>query len=196
MSRHTTVGILLAAGFGRRFDPHGQQNKLLQLLDNGVPVAVQSARSQLQALDHVVAVVQSAELAGKLSEAGCHPLMFADAREGMGASLAHAMQYVMVQYPDATSVLVGLADMPYISAQTIALVLEELDRAADIVQPVFGQQGGHPVGFSRRHFAALLVLQGDAGARRLLREFPVVRLAVDDPGVIRDIDYPADLLPQ
>jgi len=196
MSRQSTVGILLAAGFGRRFDPDGQQNKLLQLLDNGVPVAVQAARTQLQVLDQVVAVVQCATLAEKLAETGCHVLMFAQAHDGMGASLAHAMRHVVAQYPGAGSVLVGLADMPYIQVPTIASVMLELDRAADLVQPVFQQQGGHPVGFSSRHFAALLALQGDSGARRLLLEFPVVQLAVDDPGIIRDIDYPADLRSQ
>jgi molybdenum cofactor cytidylyltransferase len=38
------VGILLAAGRGRRFDPAGLRNKLLQPLADGEPVVVASAR--------------------------------------------------------------------------------------------------------------------------------------------------------
>ncbi|HEV7816123.1 MAG TPA: nucleotidyltransferase family protein, partial [Janthinobacterium sp.] len=40
-----TVGILLAAGRGRRFDPSGLQNKLLQPLAQGEPVVAASARN-------------------------------------------------------------------------------------------------------------------------------------------------------
>jgi CTP:molybdopterin cytidylyltransferase MocA len=38
-----------------------------------------------------------------------------------------------------------------------------------------------------------MALQGDTGARHLLREFPVLRLPVADRGIILDIDYLSDL---
>jgi molybdenum cofactor cytidylyltransferase len=52
---------------------------------------------------------------------------------------------------------------------------------------------GNPVGFGRVHLQALLALQGDRGARGLLQSCPVTEVAVDDPGIFRDIDTPADL---
>lgn len=55
----TPVGILLAAGRGRRFDPSGTRNKLLQPLPNGEPVAVASARALLAVLPKVIAVGKS-----------------------------------------------------------------------------------------------------------------------------------------
>lgn len=193
MPVHTTVGILLAAGSGRRFDPDGLNNKLLQLLDNGVPVALQSARRLLDVLGNVVAVVQCPVLAAMLSDSGCHALMFADANRGMGASLACGVEYVAAQYPTARAVLVGLADMPFISAVTTGAVVDAIERGADIVQPVFKGAGGHPVGFSSRHFASLMALHGDTGARHLMQQFSVVQIPVDDPGIIQDVDYPSDL---
>ena len=33
------TGLLLAAGRGTRFEPHGQQNKLLAPLPGGTPIA-------------------------------------------------------------------------------------------------------------------------------------------------------------
>jgi molybdenum cofactor cytidylyltransferase len=41
----------------------------------------------------------------------------------------------------------------------------------------------------------LLGLRGDEGARRLLRAHAgrMVRVDVDDPGVLRDVDWPGDL---
>ena len=50
------VGILLAAGRGRRFDPSGAHNKLLVRLGDDAVVAA-SARALLSTLSHVVAVV-------------------------------------------------------------------------------------------------------------------------------------------
>ncbi|NUT13800.1 MAG: nucleotidyltransferase family protein, partial [Cupriavidus sp.] len=44
------TGILLAAGFGRRFDTAGKRNKLLELLPGGRSVAWRSARTLTAAL--------------------------------------------------------------------------------------------------------------------------------------------------
>ena len=195
MPAQSTVGILLAAGFGRRFDPKGSENKLLQLLENGVPVAVQSAQHLLDVLTDVVAVVQCPALAKMLTDLGCHAVIFADADKGMGASLSFGVGWVLSQFPDARAVLVGLADMPFIDVATTDAVIKELERGVDIVQPVFNGDAGHPVGFSRRHFPALMALHGDTGARHLIREFPVLQIPVDDPGILQDVDYPSDLSP-
>ncbi len=39
------TGVLLAAGFGRRFDADGQRNKLLEKLPDGRTIAWRSART-------------------------------------------------------------------------------------------------------------------------------------------------------
>ena len=44
------------------------------------------------------------------------------------------------------------------------------------------------------HLDALLAMHGDQGARRLLQAYPVQEVPVADPGVLQDIDTPADLL--
>ena len=194
MSRENTIGILLAAGVGRRFDESGARNKLSQLLADGLSVASRSARLQLDVLPRVVAVVRNEEIAEQLRHQGCHVLIFSEAEKGMGATLAYAVTFIERHFPEAHSALIGLADMPYILPSTIAGVVKQLEQGAEIVQPVYRQQPGHPVGFARCHFAALRALQGDTGARELLRNFPVVQLEVDDPGIIQDIDYQSDLL--
>jgi molybdenum cofactor cytidylyltransferase len=40
---------------------------------------------------------------------------------------------------------------------------------------------------------ALLALEGDEGARSILKQRPVTEVEVDDPGIFQDIDQPADL---
>jgi molybdenum cofactor cytidylyltransferase len=189
------VGILLAAGRGRRFDPLGQRNKLLQLLPEagGDPVVVASARKLLAVLPTVIAVVPPDDggVGALLAAIGCEVTVCADADTGMGASLVHAIRSSLPKKPEAW--LVALGDMPHVAPATLQLLSGALARGAPIAAPVMDGRRGNPVGFGRVHLEALLALGGDQGARRLLQTSPVTEVAVDDPGIFRDIDTPADL---
>jgi molybdenum cofactor cytidylyltransferase len=186
------VGILLAAGRGRRFDPAGRRNKLLQPLA-GEPVVVASARKLLAAVPRVVAVVAPADggVGERLAALGCDVTVCPDADSGMAASLTHAIRHSLAANPRAW--LVALGDMPYVDPATLRRLADALAAGAGIVAPVMEGRRGNPVGFGAVHLDALLALRGDAGARRLLQAFPVTEVPVDDPGIFRDIDLPADL---
>jgi molybdenum cofactor cytidylyltransferase len=85
--------------------------------------------------------------------------------------------------------------MPAVSTDTfqkLAGILTERPRA--IVVPIHEGRDGHPVLFGARFFDDLLLLKGDAGGRSLIDANPdaVLRLAVDDPGILRDIDTQED----
>ncbi|WP_426399193.1 nucleotidyltransferase family protein [Ralstonia sp. R-29] len=196
MAQRPVVGVLLAAGRGSRFDPAGAANKLLVRLADGTPVAVQAARHLKQALANVVAVVPAAathgaqvdQLAALLAEAGCEVLRCPSAARGMGASLAAGV----AARPDAGGWIIALADMPWITPQTIEQVAQAMD-ADHCVAPFHAGQRGHPIGFGADYFAGLTALDGDEGARRLIDPAALVRINVDDAGVLRDVDTPADL---
>lgn len=196
VAAHAQVGILMAAGRGRRFDPGGQRNKLLQVLPSGEPVVVASARKLLAALPRVVAVVppQDGGVAALLARLGCEVTVCAEADSGMAASLVHALRQSLLDaapVPDAW--LVALGDMPHVAPPTLAALRDALAAGAPIVAPVHGGRRGNPVGFGREHLHALLALEGDQGARRLLQTCPVTDVAVQDPGIFLDIDTHADL---
>ena len=186
------VGLLMAAGRGRRFDPGGARNKLLQVLPSGEPVVVASARKLLAAMPRVVAVVPPLDggVAALLAGLGCEVTVCADAYSGMAASLVHAVRHSL---PDADSWLVALGDMPHVAPSTLAALRDALAAGAPIVAPLHEGRRGNPVGFGRLHLDALLALQGDQGARRLLQTCPVTEVPVQDPGIFLDIDTPADL---
>ena len=190
------VGILLAAGRGRRFDPEGVRNKLLQPLAPGETVVVASARNLLSVLPRVIAVVPPRDggVADALRALGCEITLCADADSGMAASLVHALSY-SVSHPvaQADAWLVALGDMPYVAPATLRALLDALEEGADIAAPVFEGRRGNPVAFGAVHLPALLALQGEHGARALLKSAPVLEVAVSDPGILRDIDTPADL---
>lgn len=191
----TIVGILLAAGRGKRFDPSGVQNKLLQTLGSGEhagdAVVVASARKLLAVLPRVIAVVRPDDdkVAAKLGALGCEVRVCVDADTGMAASLTHAIDCTK----GAEGWLVALGDMPFIQTNTIRLLSRAIDDGARIAAPLYRGERGNPVAFSHFHLPLLLALDGDQGARAILQLHPVHDVIVDDPGVLRDIDIPTDL---
>jgi molybdenum cofactor cytidylyltransferase len=193
----TTLGILLAAGLGTRFaaiDPAGG-SKLLARLPDGRPVALAAAQQLLGATARVLAVVRPGNdaLAVLLREAGCEVLVSDAAERGMGASIATAATHLLKIGPaPAAACLVALADMPWVRHDTLAQ-LAVLSRSHAVTAPVHLGQRGHPVGFSAALLPELAMLDGDTGARTVVARHPVHVVDCDDPGVLRDIDTPADL---
>ena len=184
------MGILLAAGRGKRFDASGQNDKLLAVLPSGVPVAVAAAQKLCVMLNRVVAVVrpEAEALSLALRNAGCEVIVCPHADSGMGSVLAFAVAHCI----DASAWLIALADMPYIAPQTYTAVIRAL-ADHDLVAAEFKGQRGHPVAFGRRFLPQLLALNGDQGARKLLAQAHPYLVTTDDDGVMRDVDLPADL---
>jgi molybdenum cofactor cytidylyltransferase len=190
----TPVGILLAAGRGRRFDPSGAHNKLLQRLDDGQLVVAASARTLLAVLPTVIAVVPPDDggVGAALRALGCEVTVCPAADTGMAASLVHALRHSL---PGAGAWLVALGDMPFVQAATIRALSEALAGGAAIAAPVLQGRRGNPVGFGAMHLPELLALEGGRGARAIVDAHPVTEVLVDDPGIFRDIDTGADLSP-
>ncbi|HAK91122.1 molybdenum cofactor cytidylyltransferase [Massilia sp. UYP32] len=187
------TGILLAAGRGRRFDPAGQRNKLLQRLPGGELVVAASARTLLAVFPRVVAVAPPDDggVGDVLRQLGCEVTVCPDADGGMGLSLAHAIRHSL----DAPGQgwLVALGDMPFVAPSTLQALAAAIEEGAAIAAPLFGGRRGNPVAFGARHRDDLLALDGDQGARRLLAGSPVAAIDVLDSGILRDIDSPSDL---
>jgi len=192
----TIRGVLLAAGYSRRFG----SNKLLQALPAGstragMPIALAAAHHLLEALPDSLAVVRPrAQKLGKLlRDVGCKTVVCKNVSEGMGTSLAAGVRSA----PEADGWVIALADMPFVLPDTIRSVAQALRAGAAMVAPSFRGERGHPVGFSRRYFPELSALRGDEGARALLAQHAesLVLLDVEDRGALRDVDRPSDLEP-
>ena len=186
------VGILLAAGRGSRFDPSGERNKLLQALPSGGTVVAASARAMLAALPRVVAVVgpEGEGVAAELRALGCDVTVCADAADGMGVSLAHALSHAG---HEAEGWLIALGDMPHVQPSTITALAQAIEQGSGIAAPMMNGRRGNPVAFGRRHLSALLALHGDQGARNIVKSNPVNEIEVGDPGIFQDVDTPEDL---
>jgi molybdenum cofactor cytidylyltransferase len=123
--------------------------------------------------------------------AGVYCVECPEAVDGMGVSLAAGIR----ASADAAGWVVALADMPFVDPVTIRRVAQAIEAGADVAAPFWRGERGHPVGFHRRLGPELAGLTGDEGARQVLARYrsSLLRIDVDDPGVLRDIDVPADL---
>ena len=112
--------------------------------------------------------------------------------EGMASSLRRGIEACGAS---VEGYLVALGDMPEIDAVLVKKLCERSVVAGPeaIVLPTKDGQRGHPVLFGRRFRNELLSLPGDRGARAVVDAHPesVVELAVDDDGVLTDVDTPA-----
>lgn len=188
------IGILLAAGFSRRF---GTSNKLLQPMTDGRPIALASAQNLVQALPISIAVVrpENTALADLLLQAGLTVLACKESEQEMAASLAAAVRFSAKFEAAKQGFVIALADMPYIQAATIRSIANSLNGSESIVIPTYHGQRGHPVAFAAQHRKELEALQGDEGARSIVKRYAnaVRLLAFEDAGIVADIDTPQDL---
>jgi len=190
MTDAPVVGILLAAGSASRFGG----GKLAAKLPDGTMVGTAALKNLAAAVDSVIAVVRPGdnEMATALATQGARVSMCPNASDGMGASLAWGVRGTAV----AAGWIIALADMPWIIPATIASVVAVLRQGALFAAPRFQGTRGHPVGVAARFYGELAELSGDEGAKRLLAAHvaSVQLIDVNDAGVLRDIDTPADLI--
>lgn len=171
--RDAPVVLILASGRGERFHASGGQVHKLQALLGDQAV-----------LAHTLAAVRQSGLPWHLEQAA-HP--------GMGDSIAAAVRATR----EAPGWLVLPADLPLVLPQTLRRVAEALRAGAQVVRPMFEGTAGHPVGFSAACGEALARLSSAQGAAPVLQAQRsaggLQELAVDDAGVVTDIDTVDDL---
>ena len=187
--------IVLAAGQGSRFREVAGAGKDKLLADcAGRDGAVHSV------IEHVLAnfpanlekrvlvtTVDRPQVIRMAQAYGCEIVLIEST--GMGDSIAAGV----AACPQLGGWLIVLGDMPFILASSIERVVAGI--ADDSVSvPVQDGAYGHPVGFGRTFGPGLMALSGDQGAKPLFAQARVVEVAVDDPGVLWDVDVPEALV--
>ena len=178
------AAVLLAAGESRRFGA----DKRLHRVD-GAPMVVRTAECYAETFSKLFVVVKADdEAVARLVEPLDPTIVIADeAAQGMGRSLAAGIAAAA----DHPFVFIALADMPFARAATLRELLA-LAAPGCIVRPLHKGTPGHPVGFAEEYFESLRQLEGDQGAREVIRRYSrsLVQLWTDDAGVVRDVDRP------
>lgn len=182
---------MLAAGYSRRF---GGDKRRATLAD-GRSLLAASLALPCSMLEEVWLVLRPDESIAELGLPASiklvqHPLT----AQGMGHSLAAGAECLLAE-SNADVVAIFLADMPSIRRDSLEALMA-FAASNRIVLPSHQGKRGHPVLFGRDFWPQLATLGGDAGAKAVLQHnaeaLHIVEL--NDPGVLQDIDTPADLI--
>jgi CTP:molybdopterin cytidylyltransferase MocA len=109
---------------------------------------------------------------------------------GMASSVA--LWFAALEEYEADSAWLWPVDHPGVQVETLHRLIAAL-HDHEVAQPRFGGRGGHPPLVARRLWPKLAACGALAGgARDVFRTADVIKVDVDDQGVIRDVDTPAD----
>jgi molybdenum cofactor cytidylyltransferase len=130
---------------------------------------------------------RSDEVAAAIRTSGATRIVLnPDYRQGQATSLRVGLEAMA---EDSQAAVVILGDQPAVDTGKVgAVVSSYLESASPVVQATYGGRPGHPVLFDRSTWSDLLAIDGDRGARDLLKMHPEWIRTVELGG-----EVPADL---
>jgi molybdenum cofactor cytidylyltransferase len=181
-----TAGLILAAGAGTRFG--GTPKQLADL--HGRPLLQWAIDAQIavDVLDPIIVVLgaRAQEIRAAIDFGRAQAVVCADWERGQARSLRRGL----AELAGAERIVVTLGDAPLVTSQVIARFAAESDPARP-TRAVYNGRPGHPVVLGPAQIAALATLDGDRGARGLLRDARTIETSHLCSG--RDVDTPEDL---
>jgi molybdenum cofactor cytidylyltransferase len=172
------VGVLLAAGAGRRY------GKPKVLVDGWLDAAVAALRDGGCA--DVILVLGAAQVP---APPGVTAISAPDWREGLSASVRAGL--VRAEGMNADYAVLHVIDTPDVGAEVVTRVLKRaLASRSGLARAYFGARPGHPVIIAHRHWAGVLAaMSGDSGAGAYLRSRDdVEKVDCSDLAGGRDVD--------
>ncbi|HET7501625.1 MAG TPA: nucleotidyltransferase family protein [Kofleriaceae bacterium] len=188
--------VILAAGAGTRLG--GVAKALLPHAGKSYLEAIASAARAVGLVDAVVVVGApfAADVAAHARQLDLRIRINPAPERGMASSVA--LGFAAIGNGPAAAAWLWPVDHPAVQPETLRRLIEAL-AARDgrtVAQPRHRGAGGHPPLIRRALWPALAACAGHPdGARGVLRAADPIAVEVDDPGVVRDVDTPADLEP-
>lgn len=197
--------IVLAAGLGRRFN----DNKLMHLLD-GKPIVGYCldlcAGMLCNKLVNSVTVVASNETVIAYTTANYPDFRIvanSNPAEGISSSLKMGIRAAKATNPASDGFLILLGDMPYLNENHIGNLLNKIKESETeiAVSHEIGSADDdfrNPVVISSKFYEDLLLLQGDCGAKSLVKkQFSIAPCTIGivdtKPQTLHDIDTKDDI---
>ncbi len=185
-------GIILAAGGSSRL---GEPKQFIQL--QGKSLLRRASESMVAApVDLVVAVLgaQSEDAEAELAELTVFHCINRDWESGMSSSIKIGLSELLLREPQIDAAIITLCDQPFVNTHTIGLLVARFKQTRkDIVAAKYAGVLGVPALFSREMFDALSKLEGDKGARDLIRDPNASIETIDIEGAAIDIDTRDDV---
>ena len=110
---------------------------------------------------------------------------------GMASSIA--LGFTTMSHHEVDAAWLWPVDHPNVELGTLEALLAARG-THEVCQPRFGGRGGHPPLVARALWSRLAACADvEGGARTVMATASIARVPVEDGGVVRDIDTPADL---
>jgi len=188
------AAVIVAAGAGRRLG--GVAKALLRYRGRSYLEAIAATARAVGLVDAVVVVGApfADDVAAHARQLGLRVRVNPAPERGMASSVA--LGFAAIAGGPAAAAWLWPVDHPAVTEATLRTLIAALEGAAgaELGQPRHRGAGGHPPLIRRALWPALAACAREAeGARGVLRAARVVAVDVDDPGVVRDVDTPADL---
>jgi|TARA_B110000046_G_C12816998_1_gene323697 molybdenum cofactor cytidylyltransferase len=192
-SRKNIVMVILAAGNSSRMNAVKQLLpwKDGTLLTNAIEVGISSMVSSII----VVLGANSDKIKPSLKRLNVTVIENSQWKNGLGTSLAFAVNYMEDNNIYADGVLCCLADMPFVTVKHLHDLIAgfELDNNS-IVATSLKESVMVPALFDAFYFKDLVELTGDSGAKELLikHQNNLIHIEVSSEKVLKDLDTPSD----
>lgn len=185
------AAVVLAAGSGSRF---GASAKQLAELD-GIPLLEHALRAveAVPAIERIVVVLgaRAEQIRAGVEFGQAEPVVCDGWADGQAASLRCGIAAVA----DTDAAVLTLGDMPRITPQVIARFADLAARHGPRARAraVYDGMPGHPVVLGREYFARVAALEGDVGAREVLKAIGAYPIECAHLCSAADVDTPEAL---
>lgn len=181
--------ILLAAGSSERM----RQAK--QLLPWGEKLLIEYQVELLSKSGSPIIVVLGANADSILPLIGNYKIevvLNENWKSGMGSSVACGTKRLVEIFPDASGVLIALVDQPLIPLSHFIDLINKFQPGEKQIIASKGDSGwlGVPALFDAHYFDELQNLQGEQGAKQIIRRYNKLVLSVECGMLLADIDTP------
>lgn len=181
------AGLLLAAGGSSRL---GQPKQLIEF--EGKTLIRRAAEALIEAGCSPVVVVLGAEVersSEQLEGLDVEIIVNDEWKSGMSSSIRCGMKPI----GDADAVLVTLVDQPFVTGEKLRHLIEAFKSGKpEIVAAEYNGIAGVPAVFAASLFPALTSIEGDKGARGIIRNSSNA-ITIPLPEATTDIDRTSDL---
>jgi molybdenum cofactor cytidylyltransferase len=182
--------LILAAGSSLRF---GSAKQLVQynektLLQHVIDEAVLAGAEPVI----VVTGANADEVSKVVRNAKAHIVLNTNWQQGMASSIVIGIR-ILIAHKETDKVIIAVSDQPYVTSSLFEKLYQtQAESDQPIVACAYADTIGTPALFTQKYFDDLLNLQGEQGAKKILKENKQHTAIVQFPEGAIDIDTPAD----
>ncbi len=179
------AGVILAAGGSSRL---GAPKQLVQIDGSSLLARAARALTGSQCTDRAVVLgAHRAALSAEIAGTGLDVIANDDWSSGMASSVRAAVRWASAL--PCNGLLLMVCDQPHLTAAHLDALIARFNTERRTIGSAYAGTIGVPAIFERARFPELAALEGDRGARALLRD----AASIDWPDGAIDVDTAADL---